>query len=144
MPPIVLFDGICNLCNGTIDFILDHESNDLLRFASLQSDAARALLIDVVGERNAVELLAGVAEGQRGPGSMLFVEDGVVHVRSTAALRIARHLRAPWRWLFALSVIPAFVRDGVYRFIAERRYRWFGKREACRVPTPELRARFLD
>lgn len=127
--PVVLFDGTCNLCNGSVQFIIDHERTPTLKFASLQSDAARALL--------GTELPPG------DPESVMLVEDGRTYSHSTAALRIARYLRAPWRWLAALVVVPRFLRDAVYRFIARNRYRWFGKSETCRVPTPELRARFL-
>lgn len=127
--PVVLFDGTCNLCNGSVQFIIDHERAPTLKFASLQSDAARTLL--------GAELPPG------DPESVMLVEDGRTYSHSTAALRIARYLRAPWRWLVVLVVVPRFLRDAVYRFIARNRYRWFGKSETCRVPTPELRARFL-
>jgi predicted DCC family thiol-disulfide oxidoreductase YuxK len=140
--PVVLFDGTCNLCNGAVQFMLDRERGADLRFAAVQSDAGRALLEERMGKEAATAILHG-ATGDGDPDSIVFVEDGKAYTHSTAALRIARHLRAPWRWAWAFVVVPRFVRDAVYRFIARNRYRWFGKTQTCRVPTPELRARFL-
>lgn len=136
--PVVLFDGVCNFCNASVAFVLDHEREDRLLFAPLQSDAARTLIAEICGEAAAREL---APEGE--PSSMIFIEDGKLYERSSAALRIARHLRAPWRWLRVLTIVPRPIRDFFYRVLARNRYRWFGKREECRVPTPELRARFL-
>jgi predicted DCC family thiol-disulfide oxidoreductase YuxK len=136
----VLFDGTCNLCNRAVDFILDHERNETLRFASLQSDAGAELLERVVGEDEARALVSG----ERGdPDTIVVVEGDRAYIRSAAALRIARHLRAPWSWAYALVVIPRALRDLVYRLIARHRYRWFGKTDTCRLPTPELSQRFL-
>ena len=128
-PPVVLFDGTCNFCNAAVQFIVDRERDDALQFASLESAVAAELLADAPKARDA--------------DTIVLVEDGRVYTHSTAALRIARRLRAPWRWLTAFALVPAFVRDAVYRGFARRRYRWFGKSETCRVPTPELRSRFL-
>ncbi len=141
MPPVVLFDGECNLCNGAVQFFLDHERAPELRFAALGSDAAKTLLDGVVGEARSRELRTG--DPERGPGSFVFVDGNRVLVESGAALRVARYLRAPWRWAAALVVIPRFVRDAAYRFVGRNRYRWFGRSASCRVPTPELAARFL-
>jgi predicted DCC family thiol-disulfide oxidoreductase YuxK len=138
--PTLLFDGTCNLCNGAVRFILDHERGETLRFASLQSEAGGALLAGVVGEKQARALVSG----ERGdPDTIVLVEGGRTYLRSAAALRIARHLRAPWSWAYALVVIPRGLRDLVYRLIAKNRYRWFGKTTTCRLPTPELQQRFL-
>lgn len=127
--PTLLFDGVCNLCNGAVQFVLDHERDHTLRFAALQSPEAK----DLLGDH---PLPAGL-------DSVLLVEGGEVFAHSDAALRVARHLRMPWRLLGVFRVVPRFVRDAVYRFVARHRYRWFGKSETCRIPTPELRARFL-
>lgn len=140
--PVVLFDGTCNLCNGAVQFILDHERGGALRFAALQSEAGSALLERAAGVEAARALLAG-ARGDGDPDSVVLVEDDRAYTHSTAALRIARYLRWPYRGLVLFTVVPRFVRDAVYRFVARRRYRWFGKSETCRVPTPELRARLL-
>lgn len=138
---MVLFDGQCNLCNGTVQFCLDHERDTDLRFAALQSSAAEALLDRVVGVARSRALREG--SGALGPGSFVLVEDERVFTESTAALRVCRHLCAPWRYLFALWLVPRPVRDAVYRFVGRNRYRWFGRTESCRVPTPELASRFL-
>lgn len=130
--PIVLFDGVCNLCNSAVQFILDRDPGAQFRFASLQSEPAAALL-------RAHGLHPPVGD----PESIVLVEDGRAYESSTAALRIARRLPGAWKLAYAAIVVPRFVRDAVYRFIARNRYRWFGKKEVCWVPTPELRARFL-
>lgn len=139
MGSLLLFDGTCNFCNGLVQFVVDHERDQELRFAALQSDEGRAALTGAVGEERA-EAILGDSDG---PSTMVVLEDGVVHARSTAALRVARHLRAPWRWARILVVVPRPLRDVVYRWFARNRYRWFGRSETCRVPTPELRGRFL-
>lgn len=130
-PPVLLFDGVCNLCNGAVAFVIRRDPRARFRFAPLQSAAADALLASL-----------GVARGGL-PDSFVLVEDGRVHVRSTAALRVARRLRCPWPLLAVVLLVPRFLRDPVYDLIARNRYRWFGRREACMVPTAELRARFL-
>jgi predicted DCC family thiol-disulfide oxidoreductase YuxK len=130
---IVLFDGVCNLCNGAVNFLIDRDPGHHLRFAALQSPAGAALL--------ARHGLPAVAEE---PETILLIEGDRVHARSTAALRIARYLRFPFWLLAGLQIVPRPLRDLVYRFIARRRYRWFGRSAACRMPTPDLRARFLE
>ena len=129
---VLLFDGVCNLCNGTVQFVVDRDPKAHFRFAALQSD---------VGQRLLLEHGRSVAAGA--PDSVILIEHGEVYDRSTAALRIARHLGALWPLLALGLIVPRSLRDAVYRFIARNRYRWFGKSETCRVPTPELRARFL-
>ncbi len=131
-PPVVLFDGVCNLCNGAVQFIIDRDPGSQFRFASLQSEAGQALLA-----RHDYRLPAG------DPESLVLVEGGQVFERSTAALKIARRLSGGWRAFAVLLVLPRALRDVGYRFIARHRYGWFGKSDACRLPTPELKARFL-
>jgi predicted DCC family thiol-disulfide oxidoreductase YuxK len=140
--PLVLFDGKCNLCNGAVQFIIDHERAPTLGFAPLQSDLASERLEEAMGEAATKALVLG-ATGNGDPDTIVLLEDGKAYTHSTAALRIAAHLGAPWRWAFVFYVIPRAIRDVVYRWIARNRYRWFGKSESCRVPTPELRARFV-
>ena len=131
--PVVLFDGVCNLCNGAVQFIIDRDPSGHFRFAALQSEPGKALL----RARN-----YPVPEGD--PDTVLLVQGDAVYSHSTAALRIARKLHRLYPVLGLLGLLwPRFIRDAVYRFIARNRYRWFGKEESCRVPTPELRARFL-
>jgi predicted DCC family thiol-disulfide oxidoreductase YuxK len=132
VPPVVLFDGVCNLCNGAVNFIIDRDPKGELRFAALQSKAAADLLRALGHEAPAPV-----------PDTILFVEDGRVYERSTAVLRIVRHLAGAWRLLAVLAVVPRPVRDFFYRLGARHRYAWFGKASVCRVATPELQARFL-
>lgn len=131
--PVVLFDGVCNLCNGAVQFIVDRDPAARFHFASLQSQRAAELL-----------RAHGREPPEGDPESVLLLEDGRVYERSTAALRIARRLSGGWPLFYAFLIVPRFLRDAVYSLIARYRYRWFGKSEQCRVPTPELRARFLS
>lgn len=126
----MLFDGVCNLCNATVQFIIEHDPGARFRFAALDSDAAR-------------ELAAGCGVHAALPDSVVLIEDGKLYTRSSAALRVARRLRFPWPLLYGLIVVPRPLRDVVYAWIARNRYSWFGKRDSCMLPTPELRSRFL-
>jgi predicted DCC family thiol-disulfide oxidoreductase YuxK len=130
--PIVLFDGVCNFCNAGVNFILDHDRRGRIRFAALQSPAGQRLLRRFGLRANDFD-------------TMVLVDGGRCYTRSTAALRIARLLDG-WRWraLSALLLVPAFLRDHAYDVLARNRYRWFGRTDACRVPTPEVRGRFLE
>ena len=127
----ILFDGVCNLCNGFVQFVVKRDPQARFRFAALTSDAAQSLL-----RQSGVTLPL--------PDSMVLVEDDAVYLRSDAPLRIARGLVFPWPLLYGLVVVPRFIRDRIYDFIAARRYRWFGRRDVCMIPTPELRRRFLE
>lgn len=127
---LVLFDGVCNLCNGAVQFIIRRDPHARFRFASLQSQTGQALLR--ARGLDAAQLY-----------SMLVLENGVLYERSDAALRIAKHLVQPWPLLTVFKIIPRPVRNVLYNFIAANRYRWFGRQQACMLPTPELRPRFL-
>lgn len=127
---ILLFDGVCNLCNGAVRFVLERDTRPYFRFAALQSDAGRRLL---EAHRMPADELA----------SLVLIEDGRVYVRSEAVLRVARRLGYPWPLLWGLRWVPLGARDLVYDWVAAHRYRWFGKRETCAVPAAETRARFL-
>lgn len=127
---LVLFDGICNLCNSAVTFILDRDPDAYFYFASLQSNEAQALLATH-------DLPAAYLK------SIVVVEDGHVYTNSDAVLQIARKLKG-WSWLYPFRWVPRFIRDPFYHWIARNRYRWFGTSDACRLPTPELRARFLS
>ena len=140
--PVVLFDGLCNFCNGAIQFIVDREREPRLRFAPLQSELARALLERAFGAEQAKLLREGTT-GSGDPDTIVLVEGAGGVTRSTAGVRIAAHLRFPWRLLGVAVVIPRPLRDYLYGVIAKNRYRWFGKTETCRIPTPQLRSRFL-
>jgi predicted DCC family thiol-disulfide oxidoreductase YuxK len=129
--PIVLFDGVCKFCNASVNFLIDHDSKARLRFAALQSPTGQALLERFGLRKNDFD-------------TMVLVEGERCSMRSTAALRIAGYLDG-WWWLSSGGLlIPTFVRDFAYSILARNRYRWFGRLDACRVPTPEIRRRFLD
>jgi predicted DCC family thiol-disulfide oxidoreductase YuxK len=128
--PIVLFDGVCNLCHGTVRFLLDRDPAARFRFAPLQSDVGQALLAHFDLDPTALD-------------NVVLIDADGLHVRSDAVLRCARLLRAPWNWSWALTAIPRPLRDAAYDFVARNRYRWFGKKDACPMPRPEWRARFL-
>lgn len=128
--PVLLFDGVCNLCNGTVDFLIRRDRRQVLRFASLQSDAATRVLQQAGGPSVTLD-------------SVVLVHEGQVHLRSAAVLRTLRLLGFPWALAYALIVVPRPLRDAAYRLIARNRYSWFGRHETCRIPTPEERARFL-
>lgn len=130
--PVVLFDGVCNLCSGSVQFILARDPKAHFRFASLQSDRAKELLS-----------ARGVTLPEGDPDSILLVDGERVYERSTAALRIARGMTFPWMLAWIFVIVPRPIRDLVYKWIAKNRYRWFGKSDTCWIPTPELRARFL-
>ena len=127
----ILFDGVCNLCNGFVQFVVARDPRAHFRFAALSSEGARQLLID-----------SGVIDPL--PDSMVLIEDGRVYLRSDAPLRIARRLTFPWPLLAVFLAVPRFIRDRVYDAVAARRYRWFGRRDVCMVPSADLRQRFID
>jgi|TARA_B110000914_G_scaffold64068_1_gene55923 predicted DCC family thiol-disulfide oxidoreductase YuxK len=128
--PILLFDGHCNLCNAWIQFIVKRDSAGTIRFASLQSGAGRRLLEEHKIDENYIE-------------SLVFFEEERFSVSSTAALRTLSYLDDWQKHLIFLTVVPRSLRDLVYRFIARNRYKWFGRREQCMIPTTELSKRFL-
>jgi predicted DCC family thiol-disulfide oxidoreductase YuxK len=128
--PILLFDGHCKLCNACVHFIIKRDSSSTIRFASLQSLAGRRLLEEHKIDANYID-------------SLVFFEEEKLSVSSTAALRILSYLDGWERHLIYLTVFPRSLRDLVYRFVANNRYKWFGRREQCMVPTAELSKRFL-
>ncbi|MCE9624040.1 MAG: DCC1-like thiol-disulfide oxidoreductase family protein [Deltaproteobacteria bacterium] len=130
MAAIVFFDGVCNLCNASVQFILQRDPKAYFRFAPLQSEFARRKLQKFPSAPTDVS-------------SIVLVEGERYYDRSSAALRIARHLGGLWPVLYVAIWIPPFLRNPIYDFIARRRYRWFGKRETCGLPKPEWQDRFL-
>ncbi len=130
--PILLYDGVCGLCARSVRWILRHERDHDMRFAPLQGETAAALRAR--HPRIPTELSTVV---------LVDPEHDRVHLRSKAFLYAARHLRAPWRWLYGLRWIPGFLPDLGYRVVAALRYRIFGKKDACEIPAPDQRARFL-
>jgi len=128
--PIVFFDGVCNFCNASVQWIIKKESQTLFLFAPLQGKAAKEKL-NYVGKLHP-------------PASVILFENGMVYSKSKAALRIARYLKWPWRFLVIFTIVPAFIRDIFYDIIAKNRYKWFGKKDSCMLPSAEMRSRFLD
>jgi predicted DCC family thiol-disulfide oxidoreductase YuxK len=128
--PTLLFDGVCNLCNAAVTFVINHDSKKHFRFASLQSQTGQDILRQIGRPTDQFD-------------SFVLWENGRFHEQSTAALRVARQLSGGWPLLYGFIIIPKAIRDAVYRFVARNRYRWFGRRDACMLPTPELKARFL-
>ncbi|WP_339849105.1 thiol-disulfide oxidoreductase DCC family protein [uncultured Dokdonia sp.] len=128
---IILFDGVCNLCNGAITFIIQRDKNDVFRYAPLQSEVGKNLAAKHKIDLDKVD-------------SIILVTDQSAVAKSTAALRIAKHLSGGWPLLAVFFILPTFLRNAVYDFIARNRYKWFGKKDACMIPTPELKSKFLD
>ena len=131
MGPVIFFDGVCNLCNKSIDFILKRDSSKNFRFASLQSEAAKSLL-----KNKSIDL--------QSIRTIILLKDGKTFYRSDAILEIVRQLSAPWPLLYVFKIVPRFIRDGMYNLVSKHRYNWFGKQDTCRVPSKEERARFLE
>lgn len=125
--PVLFFDGVCNLCNGIVQFILRNERDNQLHFAALQSET---------GQQIAKKLPPDI-------DSIILVENGNLYSQSTAAIRISHYLKFPYNILRYMQFVPLFIRDPIYRFIARKRYHIFGRREACMVPSPELKKRFI-
>jgi predicted DCC family thiol-disulfide oxidoreductase YuxK len=129
---VILFDGVCNLCNSSVNFIIDRDTKNEFRFAALQSEVGQRLLSSMP------------AASLKDFDSVVLIEGDRIYKKSTAALRIARSLKGIWSWLYIFILIPRFLRDPIYNLIANNRYRWFGKKDSCRIPTAELRSRFLE
>ncbi len=133
---IIFFDGVCNLCNSAVNFVIKHDGANQFKFASLQSKAAESMLsrfplpLDKKLEVNAM-------------GTIVLWSGKRYYTKSSAALTIAKDLSGAYPLLYAFMIIPKFLRDAVYDYISRNRYNWFGKREECMVPTAELRAKFL-
>jgi predicted DCC family thiol-disulfide oxidoreductase YuxK len=128
---ILLFDGVCNLCNGAVQFVIKRDKNARLKFASLQSEAGQKLLQEF-------HLPADEFE------SFVFIDGDKAYTKSTAALQVAKNLGSFWKTFYAFIIIPKPIRDFAYSLIAKNRYKMFGKRESCMIPTPELKSRFLQ
>ncbi|MCK0159653.1 thiol-disulfide oxidoreductase DCC family protein [Allomuricauda sp. F6463D] len=129
---IILFDGVCNLCNSSVQFVIKRDKKDLFRYAALQSDIGQQL----VAQRHIDTLTID---------SIILIEPGVAYyTKSDAALEIAKDLGGLWKLTAIFAWIPTSVRNVIYDFVAKNRYKWFGKKESCMIPTPELKAKFLD
>jgi predicted DCC family thiol-disulfide oxidoreductase YuxK len=129
--PILLFDGVCNLCSSSVQFVLTHNKKENVKFASLQSEFASNALSNSNLPANYLN-------------SLVLLENGKTYVKSDAALRLAKHLNGLWKLAGVLQIVPTFIRNPIYDWIANNRYRWYGKKEVCWIPEPKWKARFLD
>lgn len=129
-PSLVLYDGLCNFCDASVKFIWKHNKTGSIHFASLQSETGQALL-----KKHQIPTDID---------SFIFIDNGKAYLESDAALQVARHLDKPWSFLRIGRLFPRPLRNAGYQIIARNRYKWFGQKEACEIPPPEVRARFID
>ena len=128
---VILFDGYCNLCSRSVQFVLKHDRKAKFRFASLQSEYGKTML-----QKHQLPTESF--------GTFVLVDDDKIHFKSTAALRVVKSLSGMWPLLYVFIIVPRFIRDAVYGFVARNRYKWFGKRDSCWLPKPEWKERFWD
>jgi len=128
--PVILFDGVCNFCNSGVNFIIGQDKKKVFRFAALQSEAGQKLLQEYALQKEGFD-------------SFILIDDGKVYKKSSAGLKVYGKLAWYWKWTKAFWIVPRFIRDAVYDFIAKNRYKWFGKKEECMIPTPEVKSLFL-
>ncbi len=128
--PILLFDGYCNLCANSVQFVLKHEKNHSLLFSSLQADKGKELLLQHSLKPEYID-------------SLVFIQNHKVYLKSTAALKLCLHLKGLYPLLYAFIIVPAFIRNWFYEYIAKNRYKWYGKKDSCMMPDKELINRFL-
>ncbi len=128
---IIMFDGVCNLCNSAINFIIERDKINQFLFASLQSDAAQDILLHFKQKNYDFD-------------SVILIENGKIYEKSTAILKIFRQLNGLWKYSYVFIIIPKFIRDFIYSIIAQYRYQWFGKKETCMIPTKALKVKFLE
>ena len=129
--PVILFDGVCNLCSAAVQFVIKRDPTHYFRFASLQSETGQRLLKEHGLSRETFD-------------SFVLLKDGKLHTRSAAALQVVRKLKGWWPLLYVLIILPRFIRDGIYQWIARKRYQWFGRKETCWVPDPSLSQLFIN
>jgi len=128
--PVIFFDGVCNLCNSSVQFVIAHDKKDQFRFTPLQGDYAK-------------EMLPEFNTDQQKLNTILLLVNGKLYTKSSAALRIARKLNGLIPLLYVFLIVPKFIRDWFYDMIAKNRYKWWGKQESCWLPTPELKSKFI-
>ena len=127
---IILFDGVCNLCNRSVTYVIKRDKKDRFRFAPFQDEAGQRLIAKYNIDRAKTD-------------SIVLIDDGKVYIKSTAALRISRYLGGGYPLLYGFMIVPNFIRNWVYDYVAHNRYKWYGKKDSCMVPTPELQSKFL-
>lgn len=129
--PVILFDGVCNLCSNVVQFVIKKDTKDLFRFASLQSSFGEEVLQKFHLPPNALN-------------SFILLQHGKVYTKSTGALMVAKQMHGLWPLLYCFIIVPKFIRNAVYNYIANHRYKWFGKKEECWLPTPKLQQKFIN
>jgi predicted DCC family thiol-disulfide oxidoreductase YuxK len=129
--PLILFDGVCNFCNSSVNFVIKKDKKAQIQFAPLQSEKGRLFLRQYNYPENNLN-------------SFVFIEDGKVYTQSTAALRVSRYLKGLWPLCYGFIIVPKFIRNGIYNWVAKNRYKWFGKKDQCMIPSPNVRSRFLN
>ena len=129
---LILFDGVCNLCDASVQFIIKHDKKDIFRFATLQGEIGQKVIEHFKIDTHKTDSI------------LLYSEENGISYKSTAALKVASKLGFPINLLAFFLIVPAFIRNWVYDYIAKNRYQWYGKKEACMIPTPELKSKFLD
>jgi len=129
--PLILFDGVCNLCNAWVRFLVRRDPTGIFRFAPQQSPVSQAII---------EERLSGASQ----LSSVILIEDDATYTESDAVLQILARLSPPWSWMAFLRFVPRRSRDACYRFVVRHRYQWFGRTEVCQVPSADIRSRFLD
>lgn len=127
---IILFDGVCNLCNSSVQLVLKNDAKDTFRLAALQSDVGQQLIQKFGIDTSETD-------------SIILIDGEIYYSKSTAALKIAKHLSGAFPLLYAFMIVPKFIRNIVYDYIAKNRYKWYGKQESCMIPTTELKSKFL-
>jgi predicted DCC family thiol-disulfide oxidoreductase YuxK len=140
-PPIILFDGVCNLCHASVQFVIKRDSTQRFRFGSLQSDVGKRLLQEHGLHGNQMQKKNSPANDL---SSMILLHRRKAFTKSSAALTVAKYLDWPWPLLYGFIIVPKFLRDTVYDFIGNRRYRWFGKLDQCWIPPQPVQHRFID
>ncbi len=128
---IILFDGVCNLCSSAVQYVIEHDKKDVFRFTALQSDLGQEILKHIGINPNEID-------------SIVMYEPGVAYYyKSTAAIEIARHFGGVFHFGTIFKIMPRFLRDSIYDYVARNRYKWYGKKESCMIPTAELKSKFL-
>lgn len=127
---IILFDGVCNLCNTSVTFLIKRDKKDIFRFAALQ-------------EEPGITLLRKYNIDPKDTDSIILIDNGKAYIKSSAALRATKYMSGLYPILYGFMIVPKFIRNAVYDYIARNRYKWYGQKESCMIPTPELRAKFL-
>lgn len=128
---LILFDGVCNLCEASVQYVIKHDKNDVFRYTALQSEVAQQIIEKYEIDRTKLDSI------------LLYAPEKGISYKSTAALKIASKLGFPRNFMVVFMIVPAFIRNWVYDYIARNRYQWYGKKDECMIPTPELKSKFL-